>query len=216
MSKKRLPFGWSPSHWGLKGKLREVAKAEYELEGEALERELLRINLAGRTEEEVARVSLQLDLKYGHIDHEAHDRALLNLRKDQFTEKEFQIEELKIDQKYGKLDEEEFKKAEATVLEEPYVRFTQIHTDPNNPANGSIALDYNQAFVAHLEAHGYGPAPHPEQIVDQWFTELCKNIALETFDGIGDFNERIKDIRQQNQSDVIYRKDLKERPKQND
>lgn len=47
MAKKKrlLPFGWLPGHWGLSGSMRELAKAEYELEGEELDRRKLEINL---------------------------------------------------------------------------------------------------------------------------------------------------------------------------
>lgn len=209
MSKKRrMPFGWAPSHWGLKGKLREVAKAEYELDGEELERELLRINALGRTEEEVMKASLVLDKKYGKLTEEQYDHKLLDLRAEELDEKELKLEKLKLDKKYGKVNEDEYKKQRATILDEPYVRFTEIQTDPSNPSIGAIALDYNQAFIAYLEEHGYGPAPNPEQIVDEWFTELCKNIALESFDGVGDFNEQMNEKDQRN-PDIIYQRDLK-------
>ena len=39
----KLKFGMMPGHWGLKGKTREIAKAEYELEGFELEERLLEI-----------------------------------------------------------------------------------------------------------------------------------------------------------------------------
>lgn len=214
MSKKKLPFGWAPAHWGLKGKLREIAKAEHGLEGEALERELLRINLAGRTEEEMAKIGLELDLKHSHITKEEYEQKLLDLRKDALTEKEYKLEQLELDKKHGKIDENEYSKQKSTLLDEPYVHCTRIATDPKNPGIGSFALDYNQAFVALLEEHGYGPAPNPEQVVDEWFTELCKNIALEAFDGIGDFNEKLDETR--GRPDVIYKKDLKSETKKDD
>lgn len=40
----KLPFGWLPGTWGLKGKTREIAKAEYELEGYELDRKLAELN----------------------------------------------------------------------------------------------------------------------------------------------------------------------------
>lgn len=209
MSKKRfLPFGWSPSHWGLKGKVREVARAEHELEGEELERALLEINLAGRTEKEIAKVKSDLDLRFLHINPEEHDRAVLELRKDEITEKEYKIESLRLDKKYEKITEEEFTKYLASANEEPYVRVAKIETDPANPSFGGIILDWNKAFVLYLEENGYGPAPTDEEIVDQWFTELCKNIALDAFDGIGDFNEQL-DASSAQSSDIIYKRDLK-------
>lgn len=209
MSKKRsLPFSLVPSHWGLKGKLREVALAEYNLEGEELERELLRINLAERTEDEMARVDLQISRKYNHITEEEYERKLLDLSKKNLTDKEYKLRCLDLDKKYGVISGDEYDKQTAEVQEEPYVRVAKVYTDPANPAFGSIILDWNKAFVRHLEENGYGPAPTDEEIVDQWFSELCKNIALDAFDGIGDFNEKLDEAQTRN-PDIIYKKDLK-------
>ena len=46
----KLPFGTLPGHWGLKGKTREIAKAEYELEGYELKKRLLEIKADEITE----------------------------------------------------------------------------------------------------------------------------------------------------------------------
>lgn len=216
MSKNgKFPFGWSPSHWGLKGKLREVARAEHELEGEAFEREMLRINLAGRNEEEMARVGLRIDLDYKRITEEEYDRNLLELRKPNITEKEYKEAELKLDLLYKKITQDTYDKESATLLEEPFVRCIQISTDPNNPGIGSFALDWNKAFVLYLEEHGYGPAPNDEEIIDQWFTELCKNVALDAFDGIGDFNEKLDNLPHRN-PDIVYTKDLRKDKKRDE
>ena len=43
MAKKLLPFHMSPKSWGKKGKDREIAEAEYNLEGEKLQYELNKI-----------------------------------------------------------------------------------------------------------------------------------------------------------------------------
>lgn len=209
-NKHLLPFGWAPAHWGLSGKTREVAKAEYNLEGEELDRELLRINLAGRTDKEIAKMKLLLDVKYSHISDEEYDRENLKLLKDDLPEKEYKLLALELDKEYDTITDDEYDKQKATILEEPFVRVTRISTDPNNPASGSVALDYNKAFVVYLEEHGYGPAPNEEEIVDKWFTELCRNIALDTFDGIGNFNETLDETTARNQ-DVIYKKDLKKK-----
>lgn len=153
--KSRLKFGWAPGHWALKGKLRDVAKAEYELEGEALERRLLEINIGERTEEELV------------------------------------IESLKLDHKYGLLDELAFEKEVATAKNEPWVTIKTFETDPDNPRYGGVELDWNDAFIKNLEKHGYGPHPVEDDIVNEWFNDVCRTIALEAFDGIGDFQERM-------------------------
>lgn len=153
--KSKLPFGWAPTHWALKGKIREVAKAEYELEGEELERRLLEVNIGERTNEEL------------------------------------EIESLKLDRKYGKIDEMELEKQIATVKDEPWVTIKTLETDPDNPRYGGVELDWYDAFIQNLEKHGYGPHPVQDDIVNEWFNDVCRTIALEAFDGIGDFQEKM-------------------------
>jgi len=156
-TKRILKFGWLPGHWGLTGKIREVAEAEYTLSGEELEKTKLEINLAERSDEEVA-ISL--------LEHEV---------------------------KYGRLEQKELDKQGATIRGEPWVDIKNLETDPENPRYGGVELDWNRAFIDHLESHGYGPNPDEDDTVNAWFNDLCRNIALDAFDGVGDFQERVED-----------------------
>ena len=61
---------------------------------------------------------------------------------------------------------------------EPWVNVIKANLDPNNPKQGFFELEWNPAFVKHLIAHGYY-GPTAEDIVDQWFTELCRNISMD-------------------------------------
>lgn len=64
---------------------------------------------------------------------------------------------------------------------EPWVQIINLELDPNNMGNGAIELDWNDIFVARLVKAGFrGKDDH--QIVDQWFTTVCRNIVLETFE----------------------------------
>ena len=51
---------------------------------------------------------------------------------------------------------------------------------------GSFELDWNDAFVEKLKSEGY-VGPSADHLVNQWFMEVCRNVALEEFDGTGDF-----------------------------
>lgn len=69
----------------------------------------------------------------------------------------------------------------ATQRGEPWVQIINLELDPNNMGNGAIELDWNDIFVARLVKAGFrGKDDH--QIVDQWFTTVCRNIVLETFE----------------------------------
>lgn len=65
---------------------------------------------------------------------------------------------------------------------EPWVQVVKANLDPSNPKQGYFELEWNPAFVRHLMDHGYR-GPTPEDIVDQWFTELCRNVGM---DGLAD------------------------------
>lgn len=209
MSKKKhmVPFKWLPASWGLTGKMRDVAQAEYELEGEELERRLVDINLQGLDEKRVQLAKLELDRKYNKITDEQLDRSKVELNIEGKDAKALELAMLDLDKKYGKITESEYENKKATAIDEPFVRVARIITDPNDPAFGGIILDWNKAFVVHLESHGYGPYPTDEETVNEWFNELCKNIALEAFDGQGDFSEKVDEAMQaptrRMQSDVI-------------
>jgi hypothetical protein len=82
------------------------------------------------------------------------------------------------------------KKAEKTAKElatekgEPYVNILSMEVDPKNMQNGAFELDWNDKFVANLVRAGYqmNPKDTDSDIVDRWFTAVCRNIVLETYE----------------------------------
>lgn len=69
----------------------------------------------------------------------------------------------------------------ATQRGEPWVQVVSFDVDPNNMSNGAIELDYNDIFVARLVKAGYR-GKNDQQIVDQWFTDVCRNVVMETYE----------------------------------
>ncbi len=69
----------------------------------------------------------------------------------------------------------------ATERNEPYVKILNIDLDPSNIGNGSFELDWNDKFIANLVRAGY-VGKTDQQIVDQWFQEICRNIVLESYE----------------------------------
>lgn len=68
----------------------------------------------------------------------------------------------------------------ATARNEPYVRVVDVNFDSNQPGKGYFELDWNKPFVATLIQSGY-EGNTEEDIVDAWFTNLCRNIADEEY-----------------------------------
>jgi hypothetical protein len=72
----------------------------------------------------------------------------------------------------------------ATEKGEPYVQILSMEIDPDNMQSGAFELDWNDKFVANLVRAGYqkDSKDTDSDIVDRWFTAVCRNIVLETFE----------------------------------
>ena len=179
----KIPFEWMPGSWGLKGKTREIAKAEYELTGYDLEAKLLEFKVDDLEGKDYRRKVLDLDLKYNKVTREEYDRSIIRLIDDE-KQKELALAEL--DYREGKIKETEYSKKVATIKGEPWVTVINMDFSRGSSLEGSFELDWNQPFVDKLIAEGYTGIT-PDIIVNQWFMEVCRNVALEEFDGTGDF-----------------------------
>lgn len=179
----KIPFHLMPGSWGLKGRTRDIAQAEYELEGYELERRLLEIAKEDYDIKDYTKKVQDLNLKHGKISRAEYDRSMVNLIEDT---KQRDLAETELDFREGKLSEMEYSKKTATLKGEPWVTVINMDFSKGNSLEGSFELDWNQPFVDKLKAEGY-TGPSPDNIVNQWFMEVCRNVALEEFDGTGDF-----------------------------
>lgn len=78
--KKKIPFWMLPASWGLKGKTRAIAEAEYYFEGKDLEEKLAEVNADTPEEKELAKLAVKL--KHEEISQAAHDKAVATIRKE--------------------------------------------------------------------------------------------------------------------------------------
>ena len=95
-------------------------------------------------------------------------------------------------------------KEKATMAGEPYINILKIDVDPNNINNGAFELDWNDKFVINLVKAGYKIRPDDvdADIVDRWFTQVCRNVALEVYE------QQQADPDNRNQMRVVQTKDL--------
>jgi hypothetical protein len=63
----------------------------------------------------------------------------------------------------------------------PHIECTGFMLNPDNPTEGAFSFDWNDEFVKTLRVRGY-EGKTDEQIVDQWFADICRNIVLETYE----------------------------------
>lgn len=69
----------------------------------------------------------------------------------------------------------------ATKNGQPYVNILSIELDPDNVGQGAFELDWNEFFVSQLIRSGYA-GRDDQQIVDRWFQDICRNVAMETWE----------------------------------
>jgi hypothetical protein len=72
----------------------------------------------------------------------------------------------------------------ATEAGEPWVSVISMDVDPTNLNQGAFELDWNEIFVARLVKAGYmiKPTDTDAEIVDRWFQNVCRNVAMETWE----------------------------------
>ena len=66
----------------------------------------------------------------------------------------------------------------ASEKKEPWVAVLETHVNKDNVRNGFFELDWNEYFVLQLRSAGYAGTTD-EEIVDQWFNELCRNVGAD-------------------------------------
>jgi hypothetical protein len=90
--------------------------------------------------------------------------------------------EIKAESKPKKVEKTE--KEIATEKGEPWVQILSMEVDPENMQNGAFELDWNDKFVANLVRAGYqmDPKDADADVVDRWFTAVCRNVVLETYE----------------------------------
>jgi hypothetical protein len=84
MAKKtKVPFSMMPASWGLKGKTRAIAEAEYYYEGEELEEVLAGLNAVTDEDKEIAKLEVQF--KNGKIGQYEYDKQIAEINKEPYV-----------------------------------------------------------------------------------------------------------------------------------
>lgn len=81
----------------------------------------------------------------------------------------------------------------ATEKGEPYFEILSIDIDPNDINSGVFEFDWNDKMIADLIRHGYqmDPKDTDADIIDRWFTAVCRNVVLETAEQYEAMNSRV-------------------------
>ena len=174
MNTFKIPFGYLPGHWGLKGRTREIAQAEYELTGLELDLRLAEIN----HEEPRAQTLAQLDARLKHKDIDLYNYDVeynkIRLEGDALLDETL----LNIELKHNRINQQQHDRKLADLRGEPWVAMPDIKWNPSDPSKSYFELDYNDHFVAFLRNHNY-KGTTDEEVVETWLNDVCRSVAAE-------------------------------------
>ena len=185
----KIPFSWLPASWGLKGKSRELAEAEYYLTGYDLDIAKARIG-HGVDSPEFTKAVIELDYRYGKISEYEKDCKLIDINGDQSVPG---LAQLDVDLKHNRISVQEHERKTADIKNEPYMAMPKISWDPVDPSKTFFELDYNPAFVESLRGNGYQGTD--EECINRWLNDVCNSILNEMAPSDPEFVSNVRRIR---------------------
>lgn len=167
----KIPFAWMPGSWGLKGKTREIAQAEYELTGTALEQKLIEINLRDNPKL-LAEKLLDFQHTQGKVSDYDYEIRKAELHAKDETAKKLAV--LDIELAHGKIEQTSYDRQRADLLQDPWVSMPKINWDPAHNNHTYFELDFNSYFISYLIENGYTGTE--DEILNKWLNDICQNI----------------------------------------
>lgn len=179
--KKKIPFHLMPGSWGLKGRTREIAEAEYYFEGSELEKKLVDITESDLLQAEL--LKLDIALRYDEltqVQHNTQKCAVLMqiIDRDMKDGDDKELAKLDLRLEYEEITATQHARAVADIKKEPYVNVVDIGVNPDGAATGYLELDWNDEFVAMLQENGY-TGLDDNAIVNKWFNNVCRTILIQ-------------------------------------
>lgn len=175
---KKIPFKYLPASWGLKGKARARAEAEYYFQGIELEYRLAEIQ--GETDFDRESLKLGISHKHHKLTEFEYQEQLIDLghKHARISEQDMLISKLDLNLKHQRISQTHHEKELARIRKEPWVNVVRMGIDTENPAAGYFELDWNEHFVEFLQQAGY-LGINDEEVVNKWFNNVCSTVLLQ-------------------------------------
>jgi hypothetical protein len=214
--KKLIPFSWTPASWGLKGKSRAIAQAEYEHTGAELEIKLCQIEREHALNGDAAQLDLDLESEILEI-RKRHDlipahayqedcrkltraQAELDASKLPADSAERKLAELEIQYRYDDMTDNDYNRERATIQGEPWVDVVQVGFEDSDATKGYFELDWNDEFVQWLSSQGI-VGRDDEDTVNKWFNSVCRTVLIQ------ELQDQDYGMQTEGRPDVEYRTD---------
>jgi len=165
-NKPLIPFWLLPYSWGVKGKTRAIAQAEYELTGKALDLALLEIDKPELSNVDYQTKLLDIHLKYNDITTQQYQYSVAELIADPYTRQktlvglqtsgfDHDIQILEIDKSHNKVSDLEYnqqllkiKLSYGKISESEYFRsLITFIDDTTKRALAELELDYKEGKI---------------------------------------------------------------------
>lgn len=221
---KTIPFWLMPGSWGLKGRTRQIAEAEYHLSGYALDAELAKINAV---DDDAAYQLAMIDVDFKHKKIDAHEadrrRAELTLDNDSAA---LRLALLEIDLKHKKIDQYAYDVELACIGKEgPDLELAKLDVEFKH--NKISAMEYdrkradllNEPYMAmpkiswdpkdqsktyfELDYNEHfvnwlelnGYNGTEEQIINKWLNDVCNSVLDEMVSQEPEFIKTVRTVR---------------------
>lgn len=142
----------------------------------AYEHDVAKANLLHEDGASLSRALLDVELLHGKIDVYTHARKAGEIiYPDAGIDRDLFMAE--VDREFGKLDKNGYEKQRATLLEQPWIGLLGARFDLNEGVDGVyFEFDWNDFWITFLRLNGY-VGETEQQVVDQWFTDVCRSQA---------------------------------------
>jgi hypothetical protein len=152
----------------------EISKKYGKIGEEEYERK--KADLTIQDKKALALKQLEIDKRYAKLTAVEYEHKVLDLTES--DEKTRQLKHLAIDLSWGSISLAEHDHKAADIKGEPWCIVLSSKFDPEKETGFELELDYNEYFVKFLTEKGY-KGLSDDQIVEEWFNDLCKSIAFE-------------------------------------
>jgi hypothetical protein len=220
-----IKFSWLPASWGLKGKTRQLAEAEYMLKGYDLDAAIVRINNSDPAI--IDRNMIDVDLKYKNIDQYEADRRIV-LYENKTVDAVQELALLSVDLKHNKIDQYEADRRIANItnrddedakalallaVDLKHNKMTQSEYDRKHadlagepfmampkiswdPANPSKTY-FELDYNEHFVDFllANGYAGAEEDVINKWLNDVCSSVLDEMAEHDPNFVKTVRTVR---------------------
>lgn len=128
-----------------------------------------------------------------------YDSRIIDINYDSVIDKDrYKRAKAEVDLNHEKISEREYEKIISTLDKEPWV-YIEFIPDTENPEGGAFDWDYNEFYIEALKEKGY-VGTTDDEIMEDYLNNICRYVAIDEYEGIGNFDEMVGHINEASES----------------